>query len=293
MGPVGVLAAGLALVAAALFAVAAAAQQRAAARVPADGSRGLRLVGTLVCTPLWWVGTVGDSAGYVAQAAALGLGSLLLVQPLLVTTLVWALPLQSWWTRRPPRATDVAWALALAVALGTFVVVGEPTAGLDRAPWERWLPAAAVLGVVVAACAVAAATRRGTTRAVLLGVVTGIAYGVVAALTKGVVDALGEGPFALLTTWETYALAGAAVAGTLVQQSAFQAAGLQASLPLIIVGEPVVAVVLGVVVLDEQLRADGAEWVLIGVLVAVMVTATVALARSAAGQTAPVRTGSA
>jgi drug/metabolite transporter (DMT)-like permease len=239
------------------------------------------------------VGTVGDTAGYVAQAAALGLGSLLLVQPLLVTTLVWALPLQSWWTRRPPRATDVAWALALAVALGTFVVVGEPTAGLDRAPWERWLPAAAVLGAVVAACAVAAAARRGTTRALLLGVVTGVAYGVVAALTKGVVDALGEGLFALLTTWETYALAGAAVAGTLVQQSAFQAAGLQASLPLIIVGEPVVAVVLGVVVLDEQVRADGAEWVLIGVLVAVMVAATVALARSAAGQTAPVRAGSA
>jgi hypothetical protein len=73
-----------------------------------------------------------------------------------------------------------------------------------------------------------------------------------------------------------------------VQQSAFQAAGLQASLPLIIVGEPVVAVVLGVVVLDEQVRADGVEWVLIGVLVAVMVAATVALARSAAGQTAPV-----
>ena len=48
------------------------------------------------------------------------------------------------------------------------------------------------------------------------------------------------------------------------------------------------AVVLGMVVLDEQVRADGAEWVLIGVLVAVMVAATVALARSAAGQTAPV-----
>jgi uncharacterized membrane protein YdcZ (DUF606 family) len=105
------------------------------------------------------------------------------VQPLLVTALVWALPLQSWWARRPPRAADVAWAVALAVALGTFVVVGEPTAGLDRAPWERWLPVAAVLGVVVVVCAVAASARRGTTRAVLLGVVTAVAYGVVAALT--------------------------------------------------------------------------------------------------------------
>jgi hypothetical protein len=127
---------------------------------------------------------------------------------------------------------------------------------------------------------------------VLLGVVTAVAYGVVAALTKGVVDALDGGLLALLTTWETYALAAAAVAGTLVQQSAFQAAGLQASLPVITVGEPVVAVLLGMVVLDEQVRADGTEWALIGVLVAVMVAATVALARSAAGQAAPVRAGS-
>ena len=287
MVPVDVLAAALALLAAALFAVAVTAQQRAAARVPVEGARGLRLMTVLVRTPLWWVGTVGDAAGYVAQAAALGLGSLLLVQPLLVTTLVWALPMQAWWARRPPRGADVVWAVALAAALGAFVVVGEPTEGLDRAPWERWLPAAAVLGVVVVVCAVVATARRGTARAVLLGVVTAVAYGVVAALTKGVVDALGAGLPALLATWETYALVGAAVAGTLVQQSALQAASLSASLPVITVGEPVVAAGLGVAVLGEQVRVDGPERVLIAVLVVVMLVATAALARSSAARTRP------
>jgi len=75
------LAAALALVAAALFAVAAVAQQRAAAAVPKDRVGGLRLVLTLARRPLWWVGTLADVGGYAAQAAALGLGSLLLVQP--------------------------------------------------------------------------------------------------------------------------------------------------------------------------------------------------------------------
>jgi hypothetical protein len=54
----------------------------------------------------------------------------------------------------------------------------------------------------------------------------------------------------------------------------------------------VVAVVIGITVLQEQLQADGAEWVLIGVLVAVMVVATAALARSAA-QTEPAPVGAA
>jgi uncharacterized protein (DUF983 family) len=80
--------------------------------------------------------------------------------------------------------------------------------------------------------------------------------------------------------------------GTLLQQSAFQAGDLAASLPAVTVGEPVVAVVIGIAVLQEQLQADGAEWVLIGVLVAVMVVATAALARSAA-QTEPASVGAA
>ena len=128
-----IVAAGLALVAAALFAVAAAAQQRAAAQVPDERARGLGVIRVLVRRPLWWVGTGGDLAGYAAQAAALGLGSLVLVQPLLVTTLLFALPLAAWWSGRRLSRADAAWALALSAALALFVVVAEPTAGVDRA----------------------------------------------------------------------------------------------------------------------------------------------------------------
>jgi hypothetical protein len=71
-----------------------------------------------------------------------------------------------------------------------------------------------------------------------------------------------------------------------VQQSAFQAGPLGASLPAATVGEPVVAAALGVTVLGERLRAGGAEWVLVAVLVVAMGAATVALARSAAAPAA-------
>jgi len=281
------LAAALALVAAALFAVASAAQQRAAAEVPDSDARGLGLIRTLVRRPLWWVGTLGDSGGFVAQAAALGLGSLLLVQPLLVTTLLFALPLSARWAGRPLARSDRTWALLLVAALAVLVVVGEPTAGVDRATLERWLPAAVVIGVVFAGCAVGAAARRGTARAVLLAVCTALMYGATAALIKGTVSLLDDGVVALLVAWETWALVVVVLVGTLLQQSAFQAGALGASLPIVTVGEPVVAVLLGVAVLDEQVRSSGAEWVLIGVLAVVMAVATVALARSSA-EVAPV-----
>lgn len=276
------LAAGLALLAAMLFAVASAAQQRSAATVPDEQAGGLRLIRVLVRRPLWWVGTLSDGGGYVAQAAALGFGSLLLVQPLLVTTLLFALPLSARWAGRRLRRADWGWAVLLSVALALFVVIGEPTEGVDTAPLAQWLPTLVVLGVLVAGCVVGAAARRGTSRAVLLAVVTGVAYGLAAALTKSVVSLLDDGVLTVATSWETYVLVIALVGGTLVQQSAFQAGDLGASLPTITVGEPVVAVAIGVVVLSEQLRAGGAEWALIAVLVAGLVVATVQLARSAA-----------
>jgi drug/metabolite transporter (DMT)-like permease len=275
----------LALLAAALFAVASAAQQRAAADVPDEAARGLGLMRTLVRRPLWWVGTLGDGGGFVAQAAALGLGSLLLVQPLLVTTLLFALPLSARWAGRSLSRSDGAWALVLVAALAVFVVVGEPTAGADRASLERWFPAAVAIVVVLAGCLVGAAVRRGTVRAVLLATCTALMYGATAALIKGVVSLLDGGVLAVLTAWETWALVVVVTVGTLLQQSAFQAGALGASLPIVTVGEPVVAVLLGVVVLDEQVQSSGAEWVLIGVLAVVMAVATAALARSSARAT--------
>jgi drug/metabolite transporter (DMT)-like permease len=288
--PVSGLAAGLALVAAVLFAVASAVQQRSAADVQDEQARGLRLAVVLARRPLWWAGTLGDTGGYVAQAAALGFGSLVLVQPLLVTTLLFALPLGAAWAGRRLSRADWLWALLLAAALAVFVVAGQPTAGTARAGLRQWLPTGVVLVVVVAVCLVGAATRRGTPRALLLALATGVAYGVGAALTKGVVGTLSDGPVALLTSWETYLLVVALLGGTLLQQSAFQAGDLAASLPAITVGEPVVAVGIGIVVLHEQLKADGAEWVLLGAVVVAMVVATTGLARSAA-RTQPVQPG--
>ena len=253
------LAAALALLAAVLFAVASAIQQRSAADVPDAEARGARLLTALARSPRWWAGTLCDTAGFAAQAAALGLGSLLLVQPLLVTTLLVALPLGARWGGRRLRRSDWVWAGLLVLALAVFAVVGEPTAGVDRAGWRPWLPAWVVLGLLVGGCLAGAAVRRGTARAVLLAVAAGVAYGVGAALTKGVVSLLDDGLVALLTSWETWLLAAAMVGGTYLQQSAYQAGALEASLPAVTVGEPVVAVALGIGVLGERLRAYGAE----------------------------------
>ncbi len=271
----------LGLLAAALFAVASVAQQKAAADVPDDKAMGLRLIGQLIRRPLWWAGSLGDAGGFLAQGAALGLGSLLLVQPLLVTALLFALPLGAAWAGRRLSRSDWLWAAVLSLSLAVFVVVADPTAGIDRAPARDWLAVAAALTPVLGLCLLGAATRR-TSRALLLAVATGILYGVTAALTKSVVAHLGDGIVPLLSSWETYALAAVATLGTVCQQSAFQAGDLGVSMPAVTVLEPVVAVGIGVSILQENLRTSGLGWVVVALSTAGLVAGTVMLARSAA-----------
>lgn len=144
-----------ALAAALLFAVAAVAQQRAAAAVPAGDS----LVRTLLRSPRWWAGIIGDGGGYGLQVAALALGPVLLVQPLLVTSLVFALPIAARVDHRTVGRRTWAAALLLLAALACFLVVGAPTSGNPTAPLRDWaVPLAVLLGAVV--LAVVAGSRR-------------------------------------------------------------------------------------------------------------------------------------
>ena len=77
----------------------------------------------------------------------------------------------------------------------------------------------------------------------------------------------------------TYLLALVGVGATLLQQSAFHAGSLQASVPAMLVLEPVVAVLLGQVVLGEHLDVSTPSAVVLGIALAVMAVATVALGR--------------
>jgi len=271
----------IALVAALLFAVGFVMQQREAAEVPDEDALGIGLITRLIRRPVWLIGTAADGLGYVAQAIALAFGSLVLVQPLLATSLLFALPLGAWWAKRRLKRSDGLWAIALTAGLAIFLVAGNPTAGVDSADLEVWLIAAAVIVPVVAACIlVASRSKKGALRALLLASATGILYGAAAALTKSVMSYLDDGFVAVVSSWEVYALILVITLGTYLQQSAFQAGSLAQSLPAISVFEPVIAVILGMTVLEEDLQADGLQWALIAVSAGAMIVSTAALARS-------------
>ena len=124
--------AGLALASALAFAVAIVAQQRAAERVPDEHARSGRLIAHLFRSRQWIAGTVSNTLGYCLQASALAYGSLLIVQPILVTSLLFAMPLEARLARARPPRSQWAWAVALAAGLAIFVTTGNPNHGADH-----------------------------------------------------------------------------------------------------------------------------------------------------------------
>jgi hypothetical protein len=180
------------------------------------------------------------------------------------------------------------WAAVLAAAVALVVIVGNPTPGHSRGAVEVWTVVIAVLGPGLLLCVVGAHKLAGRpAAAVLLGVVSGALWGVFAVLTKGVVDRFGHGVWAVLSAPELYVWVAVAIAATAWQQSAFRAGSLAASLPTMTIAEPVVASVLGVMVLGETLRPGDRGLVLLIAAVVAMIVATVALARSEAAPGTP------
>ncbi|OBH84417.1 hypothetical protein A5681_01680 [Mycobacterium scrofulaceum] len=258
-------------------------RQRAAQDVPADQGMSGTMVTTMARRPLWWAGLVAAVAGYVFQAVALAHGSLLLVQPLLVSSLLFALPLSARLCDQRISAVQWGWATLLTAALAAFVLVGQPREGDSRPPVPAWTVTLLVTVPLLVVCVVAAGRAIGRARAMLLGVAVAILLGMIAVLTKICTHRFAVGGWhGLLTVPAPYILVGLAVAVTVVQNSAFHAGALQASVPIMLVGEPVVAVLLGVAVLGEHLAVGGSTAVALLVAVSAMGASAVALSRSQA-----------
>ncbi|UUO01884.1 DMT family transporter [Mycolicibacterium novocastrense] len=270
----------LALLAAVFLAIGIVVRQRATMDVPEEHGVSTVMVMTLLRRPLWWAGTAAALAGYGFQALALIKGSLLLVQPILVSALLFALPLSARLANRRVTRGEWMWAVVLTAALAVFVVLAKTRPG----DYEASVPLSALVAVVctgvVTACVILAVRTAGWRRAVLLAVAVGLLFGVVALLTKIVMFLLANGGVGkVITTPALYLLLVLGVLAVFLQQSAFHAGSLQTSVPTMLVFEPVVAVVLGAVVLGEHMTVGGVKAVAISAAVVAMAAATIALGR--------------
>jgi drug/metabolite transporter (DMT)-like permease len=213
------------------------------------------LITNLARRPTWLIGLFCDAGGFFAMAAALGLGAVAFVQPILALALLMSLLLGSR-LHRTIRKVDWVGAFVLCGGLAAFLSEVPPRGGRDLVPADRWVIAGPAIAGAMLLCVMAARVSRGPTRGLLLGVVASIAFATSAVLTKEFMHYLGEGIFAWVGHWEPYAMAVVIITGFIAMQSSFQTGHLAASVAGLQAPGPVVAVVLGVGLLDESISVN-------------------------------------
>jgi hypothetical protein len=257
----------LALGAALLFGISAVADQRSTKRVKTRQALSLGIFADLVRQPLWLTAIATNVLGFGLQVAALDAGSLALVQPLLVTDLVFAVLIVrsvGWrtcnWRDGQKRWDRVLLGGVAATTAGVagFLAVGRPSAGTTNVSIGVLPPLAIGLIALVGGC-LAVSARYPNLRPLALALACGVNYGVAAFAVKLVTSEAGHGFASVFTNWPIYVLAFAGPVGFLFNQDALQAGTYLAPVQSIITtADPIISIGLGILWLHVRLTGGPA-----------------------------------
>ncbi|HMM81926.1 MAG TPA: DMT family transporter [Terrimesophilobacter sp.] len=254
----------VALIAAAFLALGAQFQHRGVGRVEADTgeidtSPGLspKQILLLLGRPSWVIGTVMLGLAVLLQLTSLYLAPIIVVQPLGATALVITAIVNARVSKVALDGKSIR-AIAFCVGgVGLFVTVAAFTAKSSPINAAQLGVILAILGVITMGFSLAFAFLRDRFKAIAFILGAGVLYGFVATLAKVVIDRAKTGDFEWLTVTCIVALLAAAILGGYFVQNAYSSGPPDLVIAGLTVVDPLVAVTIGIVVLQE---AAGAPW---------------------------------
>lgn len=215
---------------------------------PLKGARNVTaFMRRLIHRKLWVTGWMINHLGFFFQAAALQLSSVALVQPILVTQVLFAMILTATTSARRPGLRD--WLYALSICAGLVVLLSVGGAAPLKDSSDRGLVSLALVALtgLVAVLWIVARSRSGQLASLLLAIGAGCCYAATAVLMKLTTeDLFGRGVLHTALDWPGYSLALATVTGLVLKQSAFASGSLPWSFAAMSITNPVVSYLIGI-----------------------------------------------
>jgi drug/metabolite transporter (DMT)-like permease len=234
-------------------------EQRATHTVAKRPPLDFKLFADLAVNRLWLIGITVDIAASAMQAIALHFGPLALVQPILVLDLLFAVVITNVWQRRRPDRLISAGVLCCTGGLVLFLAVARPQSPPVSVGPSILVPLGIGVAVVIALCLVAWRVSPGRVLPLATAFACGVIFGVTAFLLKEITQTIGLGFNPPSQQWPLYAFIIAEPIGFLLNQNAFQESSLIAPvLAIRTVTDPLVAIGIGLVWLNEQISSSPA-----------------------------------
>jgi drug/metabolite transporter (DMT)-like permease len=243
----------------------------------------LVLLGRLVRDPVWLLGWVANVAGFAAQAAALHLGSIVIVQALLVTQLLFALPLSSVSRGRRPLRRDWLGTAAVCAGLVTLLAVRGAVPQTAGRRSEVWLLVSAAGGIILLLLLVSRLVggygQQYRTSAVAAA--AGICFCLTAVFLVLIGDDFARsGVLSTLLGWPLLGLCGSTLLGLLLVQDAFAGGSLPAAMTAMAITDPLASWVAGILLFDARPQLSVAALSGYGVAAGLIAVGVGALANS-------------
>ena len=231
-------------------------QHQVAGSAPDSVSGAWNLLRHLLSRPWWVVGQALGLLGFTFHALALFNGPIALVQPIIITGIVFAVPVRSAISRQWPEPRELGAVALTAAALVAFLLASDPSQGTgvpDGPVFLLLVVGSAAVGFAV--FALARLVRRSTERAFLMGAGAGFLFGLVAVLIKATERQLTEGGVVqMVTTWPLYAVFFVGTSGVALNQVAYRSARLSASMPVLNVVNILLGLSFGYLIFGEVPR---------------------------------------
>ncbi|MEO7016924.1 MAG: DMT family transporter [Leifsonia sp.] len=260
----------IALIGACFLAVGAQLQHHGVAKVEASTQQahsGLSLnqLGRLVARPSWVIGTLMLGLAIVFQLVSLTLAPLIVVQPLGAVALVVTAILNARVSGVKVNRRSVI-AICLCVGgVGTFAILAAFTARDPQVTNQALVTILIILAVVLIAFGVLFYFLRTKFKALMYVVGAGVLYGFVATLAKVVIARISNADWDWLLVLCIVGLIAAAALGAYFVQNAYSSGPPDLVIAGLTVIDPLVAVTIGIVILNEAAQAPW--WAMIGYVV--------------------------
>lgn len=243
----------------------------------------------LLRQPRWWVGGAISFAGACLHAVALVMAPLTIIQPISMTTLVYAVPLAAKLHGRKPRRAELIGSVAVSIGLAGLMAMiplsDNETPKLADGPAIAFL--AGVL-VFVAVTQVIGMRTSGPSRALFYALGAGVATGTVSTFVR-LVGAGASEDFAQLFHWFSIVVPSMLILATVLLQRAYAIGYFGIAYAAAQVSDPVASVLAGAGLLGEPLPTNPTLFLPALLCGALLIAGTIVLGRNAP-DTSPVKT---
>ncbi|WP_341945276.1 DMT family transporter [Microbacterium sp. LWH11-1.2] len=246
-----------------------------------DGTTGLTggQIKALLTRPSWILGTLMLGLAIVCQLAALVKAPLIVVQPLGAIALVITTLLNARISGHSPTRKSVTAIIFCVGGIFLFVFFAAIYATEKEVTERELFVILALLLVVIIVLGACWLILRHRMRALFYVIGAGILYGFVATLAKVVIKRIEAGQFEWITAICVIALLAAASVGAYFVQTAYSSGPPDLVIAGLTVVDPLIAVLIGMIVLGEAAAAPWWVFIIFGVAGAIAVWGVVNLAR--------------